>query len=58
VIKKALVIFILKLRWAYFHINPNYIKFHMGRGSNQAHFQHVKDGSIHSNIIWVDRRVK
>lgn len=51
---KAIVMFLVKLRWMYFHVNPRYIKFYMGGGSDEAHFQHVKTGEIHSNFVWID----
>lgn len=51
---KAIIMFLVKLRWAYFHVHPNYIKFYMGGGSDEAHFQHRKTGAIHSNLVWKD----
>ena len=53
--KKNLIMFLVKLRWLYFHVNPRYMKFGMGGGSNEYHFQHVKNGSVHSNFVWVDK---
>ena len=41
--------FFLKIRWAYFHLHPNYIKFYMA--PDEAHFQHVHSGTIYSNYI-------
>ena len=38
----------LKLRWAYFHICPWYVKFEIGAG--EFHFQNMKKNSIHSKI--------
>jgi hypothetical protein len=51
---KAIVMSLVNLRWAYFHINPNYMKFYMDSERKEAHFQHRKTGAIHSNLIWVD----
>lgn len=53
--KKNLLRFYIKLRWLYFHVNPNYIKFGMGGGSNEYHFQNIKKNTIHSNYEVVDR---
>ena len=50
--KKQIIMIIVKLRWIYFHLSPMYVKFYMT--PEEAHFQHRKDGSIHSNITWVD----
>ena len=52
--KKFFVMFLIKLRWSYFHVSPSYIKFGMGGGSDEYHFQNVNDGSIHSNFVWVE----
>jgi len=45
--------FILKsyinIRWAYLHLNPRYMKFYIG---NEPHFQHLKLGTIHSNLLY------
>jgi len=41
--------FILSVRWAYFHISPSYIKFYMDSERTEAHFQHKKYGTLHSN---------
>lgn len=38
----------LRIRWIYFHIHPNYIKFYMDE--KEAHFQNTKTGEVHSNI--------
>jgi hypothetical protein len=43
----------IKIRWWYFHISPNYIKFYMSSESDEAHFQHRKTGQIHSNYCIV-----
>lgn len=52
--KKLLIMSVVKLRWAYFHVSPRYVKFYMDSGHTEAHFQHVKTGAIHSNLVWVD----
>ena len=52
---KAIVMFIVKLRWFYFHVNPNYIKFYMNSESDEAHFQHRKTGQLHSNLVWIEQ---
>ena len=44
----------VKIRWWYFHINPNYIKFYMSSESDEAHFQHRKTGLLHSNYVVVE----
>ncbi len=49
--KKAIIMFLVKLRWAYFHIHPHYFKFTV---NSEPHFQNVKTGRIHSNYVWVD----
>lgn len=54
IMKKVLIMFLVKLRWAYFHVSPSYIKFYVSNDSDEAHFQHVKNGSIHSNLVWGD----
>jgi hypothetical protein len=46
--------FLVKMRWWYFHINPSYIKFYMDSESKEAHFQNIKTGQIHSNFVWVE----
>lgn len=51
---KYLIMFFVHLRWAYFHLNPAYMKFTMSSESNEAHFQHKKHGTIHSNLVWKD----
>lgn len=50
---KSLIMTLVHLRWAYFHIHPNYTKFYMDAGKTEAHFQHKKTGHIHSNFKWV-----
>lgn len=40
---------LMLIRWTYFHVNPNYIKFYMGIDGTEAHFQRKKLGTIHSN---------
>jgi len=50
---KLYIMAILKIRWAYFHINPNYIKFTMG---DETHFQHRKTGTLHCNYVWDDEK--
>ena len=44
---RAYIKCVLKIRWAYFHVSPMYIKFSMDK--SEFHFQHRVDGSIHSN---------
>ena len=51
-ISKMLILAVLKLRWAYFHANPNYIKFSIDSKS-ESYFQH-KSGSLHCNLTWDD----
>ena len=46
--------FFVKLRWLYFHISPRYVKFGMGGGSNEYHFQNMKKNTIHSNFVWIE----
>ena len=50
--KKSIIMLLVKLRWLYFHLNPMYVKFYVA--NDEAHFQHRKAGSIHSNLNWVD----
>lgn len=45
---RLILAFLLRIRWAYFHVNPNYIKFYMTE--DEAHFQHSKTGLIHSDF--------
>lgn len=52
--KKAIIMFLVRLRWWYFHVHPRYAKFTMDPEGKEAHFQDLRDGSIHSNLIWVD----
>jgi hypothetical protein len=52
--KKALIMFVVKLRWLYFHLHPHYQKFYMDSGKTEAHFWHSKTNTIHSNLVWVD----
>ena len=51
---KFIITIIVKLRWLYFHLNPAYVKFYIDAERTEAHFQHRKDGSLHSNFKWVD----
>ena len=53
--RKFLIMTLVNIRWAYFHVNPNYIKFYMSSESNEAHFQHRKTGQLHSNLVWVEQ---
>lgn len=39
---------VLRTRWTYFHVHPNYIKFKMT--DTEIHFQHKLTGQIHSDI--------
>jgi hypothetical protein len=50
--KKLLVMTLVNLRWVYFHINPNYIKFSIE--GTEFHFQHKKTGHIYCNYTWND----
>ena len=52
--KKSVIMFLVKVRWAYFHIHPHYNKFYMDSEINEAHFLNIKTGSLHSNLVWVD----
>lgn len=52
--RKSIIMFFVKIRWLYFHVSPSYVKFYMDSSKTEAHFQHVKIGSIHSNFIWLD----
>jgi hypothetical protein len=45
----GVVYLVLRLRWAYFHIHPSYMKFRMTETEN--HFQHKSTGRIHSDVI-------
>ena len=38
---------ITRLRWFWFHLHPDYIKFYMD--ANEAHFQNIRTGNIHSD---------
>lgn len=51
--RKCIIMFFVKLRWAYFHVSPSYIKFTMS--GSEYHFQNVKTGEIHSNYIWTNK---
>lgn len=44
----------VKIRWAYFHIHPSYMKFKMSADS-ESYFQHSKTGEICCNFTWNDR---
>ncbi len=46
---------VLKIRWWYFHINPNFIKFYMDSSRSEAHFQHIKTGELHCNYAVVEQ---
>lgn len=50
--KKHIIMLMVKFRWAYFHMSPNYIKFYMTM--DECHFQHRNTGVIHSNLVWVE----
>ena len=52
--KKFLIMTLINLRWAYFHINPMYVKFYVDSERKETHFQHRKTGQLHSNFVWVD----
>ncbi|CAM0088503.1 hypothetical protein VPHK567_0243 [Vibrio phage K567] len=45
---RAILWLFIQARWAYFHISPSYKKFYMI--ADEAHFQHLKRGTIHSNL--------
>lgn len=51
---RAAVKLLLRLRWAYFHIHPGYVKFYMDREHKEAHFQHLRTNSIHSDFSFSD----
>lgn len=53
---KLLLKMLINIRLAYFHAHPGYIKFFMGGGSDEAHFQKASDGSIHSNLVFKDEK--
>jgi len=44
----ALLYLLLRTRWLYFHLHPNYIKFFIS--DSESHFQHKINGRLHSNI--------
>jgi len=46
-----LLIVALKIRWAYFHVCPWYIKFYMDSTESECHFQNMKTNTIHSQLI-------
>ena len=48
---KLLLICYIKLRWAVLHVHPHYMKFSMSTDSNECHFQNIKTGSIHSQLV-------
>lgn len=50
-IEVYLLISALKIRWWYFHLMPRYVKFYMSNESEECHFQNVKTGTIHSQVI-------
>lgn len=52
--KKILIMTLVKIRWVYFHLNPNYMKFYMDASRTEAHFQHRKTGQLYSNYEWTD----
>ena len=52
--RKFLIMTLVHLRWAYFHVNPAYTKFYMDEARTEAHFFHAKTNSLHSNYKWVD----
>jgi len=47
---RFIIMFMVHLRWAYFHISPMYIKFYMT--ADEPWFQHKRNGSIHCNYRW------
>jgi hypothetical protein len=47
--KKLIVMSIVNLRWAWFHINPRYLKFTMDK---EVYFQDMKTGCILYNYHW------
>ena len=51
---KPLITFFVKCRWAYFHIHPGFVKFYVGPENEEAHFQNIRTGELHSNLVWVD----
>ena len=48
---EVIVKFLIRLRWIYFHLHPFYFKFYMDSEHTEAHFQHIKTGAIHSQLI-------
>ncbi len=44
----ALFYLLLRTRWIYFHLHPNYIKFYMSE--SESYFQHKNNGRLHSDI--------
>ncbi len=42
----------INIRWAYFHINPMYIKFYV---EVEPWFQHRTNGSIHCNYSILEK---
>lgn len=46
-IVRVLIKTLIKLRWAYFHMHPGYVKFLI---EDEAHFFHQRTNSIHSNL--------
>lgn len=42
----------IKIRWAYFHVSPMYLKFYMT--ADEPWFQHKRNGSIHCNYTIID----
>lgn len=53
---KIICIILIKLRWAYFHLHPNYIKFYVTK--EKSHFQNIKTGKLHSDLVFNDLVVK
>lgn len=49
---KFLIMAMVHIRWAYFHVNPMYVKFYMDSEHTESHFQHRTRGSLHSNMYW------
>ena len=49
---KCLLVCYINLRWAVLHVHPHYIKFSMSNDSDECHFQNVKTGSIHSQLVF------
>ena len=41
---------LLRLRWAYFHLNPAYTKLFMDSARTEAHFFHARTNTLYSDM--------